>query len=189
MTQITDDVDTAARVVRDGGVIAYATEAVFGLGCDPASDTAIEKLLHLKQRPAHKGLILIAANETQLHPYLDLRAIRPAIWQQVRSSWPGPVTWLLPVANNVSPLLCGEHETVAVRVTAHAQVRDLCEAFAGALVSTSANRSEQPPARDVSQVRAAFGDELDCILEGQTGGADRPSEIRDGLTGRVIRAG
>lgn len=189
MTLITDDVDTAVRVVRDGGVVAYATEAVFGLGCDPANHAAIEKLLLIKQRPAHKGLILIAASEAQLHPYLDLKAISPAIWQQVRSSWPGPVTWLLPVAHHVPALLRGEHDTVAVRVTAHPQVRGLCEAFGGALVSTSANRSEQAPARNVSQVRAAFADELDCILQGQTGGADRPSEIRDGLSGKVIRAG
>lgn len=189
MTQITDDVDIASQLLREGGVIAYATEAVFGLGCDPENDAAIEKLLHIKQRPAHKGLILIAASEAQLHPYLDLQAISPAIWQQLRSSWPGPVTWLLPAARHVSSMLRGEHDTIAVRVTAHDQVRALCNAFGGALVSTSANRSEQAPARNVSEVGLAFADELDGILAGETGGADRPSEIRDGISGKVIRPG
>lgn len=189
MTQISDDVSYAARVLHEGGVIAYATEAVFGLGCDPANSASIEKLLDLKQRPASKGLILIAANEDQLHYFLDLGAITTAIWQQVHTTWPGPVTWLLPAARSISTLLRGEHDTIAVRVTAHTQVCALCDAFGGALISTSANRSNQSPARDVEQVRSAFGDELDFILAGQTGGADRPSEIRDGFTGKIIRAG
>lgn len=189
MTRISGDVEEAARVLRDGGVVAYATEAVFGLGCDPTNRESIEKLLRLKQRPAHKGLILIAESEAQLHPFLDLQSITPVIWQQLRSTWPGPVTWLLPVAGTVTSLLSGEHDTIAVRVTAHAQVRALCEAFGGALVSTSANRSEQAPARSVEEVVACFDGDLDLILQGETGGADRPSEIRDGRTGKIIRAG
>lgn len=189
MTQISDDVEQAVRVLRLGGVIAYATEAVFGIGCDPQNPQAIEAVLRLKQRPAYKGLILIAASEQQLHSYLDLDAISPAMWQQVRATWPGPITWLLPAAPQVSTLLRGEHDTLAVRVSAHPQVCALCQAFAGALVSTSANRSEQPPARCIDEVIAGFDGELDLILQGQTTGASRPSEIRDGRTGKIIRAG
>lgn len=183
------DVGQASRVLQAGGVIAYATEAVFGLGCDPQNPQAVQRLLRLKQRPADKGLILIAASEAQLHSYLDLSAISSDIWQQVRASWPGPVTWLLPAASDVSRLLRGQHDTLAVRVSAHPQVRALCEAFGGALVSTSANRSEQPPAWSVEQVADCFDGELDLILLGQTGGGARPSEIRDGRTGKIIRAG
>lgn len=189
MTVLSADVGYAAQLIRNGGVIAYATEAVFGLGCDPQNSQAIEKLLRLKQRPAHKGLILIAANEQQLHPYLALPLIDDAMWQRVRASWPGPVTWLMPAAQSVSPLLRGEYDTLAVRVSAHSQVHALCEAFGDALISTSANRSSQPPAKSVDEVAAQFGDELDLILLGQTAGAAKPSEIRDAVTGKIVRAG
>lgn len=189
MTILSAEVEQAAQVLRAGGVIAYATEAVFGLGCDPQNPQAIEKVLQLKQRPAHKGLILIAAHESQLHSYLALSTITEAMWQRVRASWPGPVTWLLPAAPQVSPILRGEHDTLAVRVSAHAQVRALCEAFGGALVSTSANVSEQAPARNVDAVARQFAGQLDLILLGHTTGAAKPSEIRDAVTGKIVRAG
>jgi L-threonylcarbamoyladenylate synthase len=189
MTVLSAEIQQAAQVLRAGGVIAYATEAVFGLGCDPQNSQALSKLLHLKQRSPNKGLILIAANEQQLHPYLAHSSITQEMWQQVRATWPGPVTWLLPVAEQVSPLLRGEHDTLAVRVSAHPQVRSLCEAFAGAIVSTSANVSAQPPATNVDEVRTQFDDQLDLILLGQTSGAAKPSEIRDAQTGKILRPG
>lgn len=189
MTQVCADVERAAQVLRDGGVIAYATEAVFGLGCDPRNVQALEHLLALKQRSPTKGLILIAAREAQLHPYLAMDLIDAAMWRQVRATWPGPVTWLLPVAAQVTPLLRGEHDTLAVRVSAHPQVSALCDAFGGAIVSTSANVSDQPPARSVEEVMAQLGDALDLVLRGQTGGATKPSEIRDARTGKILRAG
>lgn len=189
MTVLTADVQRAAQVLRAGGVIAYATEAVFGLGCDPQNARALQKLLAIKQRAAAKGLILIAGDEQQLHPYLDLTKMTEAMWQPVRSSWPGPVTWILPANQTVSPLLRGEHDSLAVRVTAHPQVRALCDAADGAIVSTSANLSNQPPAKSVAEVSAQFSDSLDLILIGETGGAVKPSEIRDALTGKIIRPG
>lgn len=189
MTELTADVEQAARVIRAGGVIAYATEAVFGLGCDPRNVQAIAKLLQLKQRSAAKGLILIASSEAQLHPYLALSMISEPMWQRVRACWPGPVTWLLPVAADVSRLLRGEHDSLAVRVSTHPQVRALCDTVGGAVVSTSANVSEQAPARTVDEVVAQFADTLDLILLGQVGGADKPSEIRDAVTGKILRPG
>lgn len=189
MTLQSQDIESIVEVLHQGGVIAYPTEAVFGLGCDPQQDAAIEKLLALKQRPADKGLILIAAEERQLYPYLDLQQISEATWQRVRASWPGHVTWLLPVAPTVSTLLRGVHSTLAVRVTTHAQVQTLCTAFGGPLVSTSANLAGQSPARTVQEVIQQFDDQLDAVLSGDTGGADKPSEIRDAMTGRILRPG
>lgn len=187
MTIETTDVYQAAQVLRDGGVIAYATEAVFGLGCNPRNAQALQKLLAIKQRAAAKGLILIASDEQQLHPYIDLTKLTESLWQPVRSSWPGPVTWILPANQTVSSLLCGEHDSLAVRVTAHPQVSALCEAFGGAIVSTSANLSDQEPARNAEEVKTQFSSSLDLILLGETGGANKPSEIRDALTGKIIR--
>jgi len=189
MTILTTDEKQAAQVLRNGGVIAYATEAVFGLGCDPQNASALQSLLALKQRSEAKGLILIAADEQQVHPYLDLTQITEENWQTVRVSWPGPVTWILPAHKTVLSLLRGEHDSLAVRVTAHPQARALCEAFGGAIVSTSANMSGQPPAKTVAEVSAQFSEVLDLILIGETGGANKPSEIRDALTGKIIRKG
>ncbi len=177
--------DEAVACLRRGGVIAYPTESVYGLGCDPANPRAIEKLLKLKQRPADKGLILIAASLTQLEPWLEkLPAEKKTA---VLASWPGPVTWLWPVRQDVSTLLRGRHATLAVRVTDHPLAAALCEAFGGPVVSTSANPSGEPPARTARQVRQQFDERLDFILEGEVGGRNKPSEIRDVLTGRVMR--
>lgn len=189
MTVLSADIGQAAQVLRRGGVIAYATEAVFGLGCDPQNEQALKQLLTLKQRSPAKGLILVAGSESQLHSYLALAHITVEMWQRARATWPGPVTWLMPVAPQVSPLLRGEHDSLAVRVSAHPQVQVLCERFGGAIVSTSANVSTRPPAKSVEAVSMQFDDQLDLILIGHTGGTSKPSEIRDAWTGKIIRAG
>ncbi len=175
----------AVRWIRIGGVIAYPTEAVFGLGCDPGNRRAVERLLALKKRPAEKGLILIASEWKQLQPWLDSI---PAAWEaQLRGSWPGPTTWLIPASSGCPRWLTGDHETLAVRVTAHPLAQRLCESLGSAIVSTSANRSGQRPARSVFEVRLQFGHEIDFVLPGQLGTLPKPTEIRDLASGRVIR--
>lgn len=176
----------AARVLRRGGVIAYPTEAVYGLGCDPWNREAVYRLLAIKQREVAKGLILIASDIGQLTPFVD--GLPPERMAEVASSWPGPNTWLLPASATTPVWLTGRFETLAVRVTAHPLAAALCRVYGGAIVSTSANRAERPPARSAFRVRATFGDTLDAILCGPCRGADRPSTIRDGASGRFIRA-
>lgn len=178
-------INEAVKALQQGGVIAYPTEAVYGLGCDPANLKAIERLLSLKQRSPEKGLILIAAEFEQLSCYLaDIDSSRRA---EILSTWPGPVTWLWPAKPYIPTLLRGTHTTIAVRVTAHSLAAALCRAFGGPLVSTSANLSGNPPARSSEEVCEQFGDQLDYVLAGEVGGLSRPSQIRDALTGRVIR--
>ena len=179
-------ISEAVQALRNGGVIAYPTESVYGLGCDPANTESIKRLLALKQRQRDKGLILIASDFAQLSPYLI--DIDERLQQAVHASWPGPVTWLWPARSDLSRWLRGQHETLAVRVSAHPIAAKLCEQFGGALISTSANLAHQPPARSAQQVRELFGDDLDYILEGETGGYPAPTEIRDVLSGNVIRA-
>ena len=177
----------AVEVLREGGIIAYPTEAVYGLGCDPRNETALQRLLALKQRDPAKGLILIAADFAQLAPWLA--ELDPARKEKALASWPGPVTWIWPARNSVSSLLRGNHAGLAVRVTDHPLAAQLCREFGSALVSTSANRSGQPPARTADEVRRSLGEEIDFIVEGPTGGRDRPSEIRDVITGATLREG
>jgi L-threonylcarbamoyladenylate synthase len=180
-----NQINEAVHVLQQGGVIAYPTEAVYGLGCDPANIQAIQKLLALKQRAPDKGLILIAAEFEQLRPFLaDIEA---PLKERVLATWPGPVTWLWPAKSDVSTWLRGKHTTIAIRVTAHSLAAELCRAFGGALVSTSANLSGRSPARTAAQVSAEFAGQLDYVVEGEVGGLAKPSQIRDVMSGKILR--
>jgi L-threonylcarbamoyladenylate synthase len=178
----------AADALRRGGVVAYPTEAVFGLGCDPRSRVAFEKLFALKQRPPTQGVLLIGADFDQVAPYIDLAATPHAALERVRASWPGPHTWILPRAAGVPEWIAGGHAGIALRVTAHATAAALCRAFGGALVSTSANPHGEPPARDAATVRRYFHDAVARVIDAPPGGQVRPTSIRDALTGAIIRA-
>ncbi len=176
----------AAQVLAAGGLIAYPTEAVFGLGCDPRNEAAVLRLLEVKGRPIHKGLILIGADFAQLEPFVT--EVEPEPMARVRASWPGPFTWLLPARPDTPHWLRGEHSTLAVRVTAHPIAAALCRAWGGALVSTSANRSTQPPARTAMEVRLRLGGEIDYLVPGACGRSTSPSRIQDARTGALVRA-
>lgn len=176
---------TLVRLIKKGGVIAYPTEAVFGLGCDPRNEAAVKRIIRLKQRRADKGLILIAASLDQLLPWLE--PISAALRAKLEATWPGPVTWLLPARPEVPVCLRGKHSTLAVRVTVHPIAAALCQAYGTPLVSTSANISKRPPARTALAVRRQFGKAVDTIVPGAVGGASRPTEIRS-LDDRVIRS-
>ena len=174
----------ASACLQAGGIIAYPTEAVYGLGCDPRNLDALQRLLAIKQRDPAKGLILIADNIERLLPFISITDEQRLTLMQ---SWPGPYTWLVPVQEGVSKYLTGQHETLAVRVTAHPLVAALCEQAKMPLISTSANLAGQPPARNAQDVSASLGDQIDYLLEGELGGEDAPSSIRDLKTGRIIR--
>jgi L-threonylcarbamoyladenylate synthase len=184
----TPRVQQTAAALRFGGVIAYPTEAVWGLGCDPHNPEAVDYLLSLKQQPVAKGLILVAADMAQVQDYLQ--DLTPAQCATVSASWPGPNTWLIPDPQGRVPAwVRGRFDSVAIRVSAHPMVAALCRAFGGPLISTSANPQGKTPARQGWQVKRYFGDQLDAIAPGQIGAAARPSQIRDLLTGAVVRPG
>ena len=176
----------AANAVQDGGVIAYPTEAVFGLGCSPWNVTAVQKLLQLKSRPQGKGLIVVAASVSQLRTLVNFNEIGSI--ESILKTWPGPVTWVLPAQKGVLACLTGVHSDLAVRVSAHPLLCELCE-ICGPLVSTSANLSNTRPARTTLAVRNYFGTRLDYILPGKLGTEDSPSEIRHGASGEILRQG
>jgi L-threonylcarbamoyladenylate synthase len=177
----------AANVVLSGGVIAYPTEAVYGLGCDPVNSSAVIRLLQLKHRAMEKGLILVAADIHQLEPFITIPS--EEILRKITATWPGPVTWVLPAKSGISPLLTGVHQTLAVRVSAHPCVQALCREIDQPLVSTSANPESASPARSALTVRRVFGQDIDFILHGTVDRSARPTEIRDALTDQVLRAG
>lgn len=181
--------ESVVEALQQGEVIAYPTEGVFGVGCDPDNVTAIDKLLALKQRPIDKGLILIAANYQQLLPYIDDSQLTGEQLQAVQSTWPGPVTWVMPVKKGISSHLTGQFDSIAVRVTDHPLVQQLCLAFGKPITSTSANLTGLEPCRTTEEVERQLGDKLVAILQGQVGGRTQPTEIRDAKTSNVLRQG
>ncbi|MFM2477074.1 L-threonylcarbamoyladenylate synthase [Celerinatantimonas sp. MCCC 1A17872] len=183
------NLDQAVSALQRGEVIAYPTEGVFGLGCDPDNPQAIQQLLAIKQRAKEKGLILIAGSFEQLSPYVDLHTLSEQRRQQIFASWPGAVTWVLPTSEKTSDWVSGQFDTVAVRVTDHPQVIALCQALGKPIISTSANLSGQPAALCYEDVVAQLGERLETILQGQTSGRQKPSKIIDGRSGRVFREG
>jgi len=179
----TSELQRAARILKQGGIVAYATEYCFGLGCDPFNRNAVFRLLRLKRRPVMKGLIVLAANNEQLAPYLN------DIPPRVAASWPGPHTWLLVPRPGIPGWITGRHASIAVRVTAHAQAAALCQAAGMAIISTSANRAGESPARSDREVVRRFGKLVDYVLRGSVGEARMPTPIRDAVTDTLVRPG
>ncbi len=173
-----------AAHLRRGGLIAYPTESCYGLGCDPANRIAVQRLLRLKQRPQRKGLILIAARYRQVARYLQpLTSGEQAILQNDGAQ---AVTWLMPAHPSTPRWLRGSHNTLAVRLTAHPFAAQLCRSVGSALVSTSANRSGQRPAKTYTGCRRLFGRKV-LVLPGRVGKRKNPSTIRAWADGRIVR--
>ena len=179
-----EPVRRAGRIIRSGGVVAYPTEGVFGLGCLPGDMAAVARILSIKHRDPDLGLLLIASCIEQLEPWVDLPQPRPAL-----ESWADrPVTWIVPASAAVPYWICGKHSGVGVRITAHEVAAALCDAAGSALVSTSANFSGHPATRNRYVLRRRFRSLVDCIVPGDCGPAAGPSEIRVLGSDRVVRA-
>ena len=178
-------VDAARGRLRAGGVLAYATESCFGLGCNPFDVRAIRRILAIKGRPTHKGLIVIAANLQQLRPLI--RPLTPSQLATVQRYWPGPYTFLLPASRRVPTLLRGRHDKIAVRISAHGEAAALCRALGSPLVSTSANRAGQKSLKSARGCRQAFSRQQVLTLQGRIGKRRKPSTIIDLDSGRVLR--
>lgn len=176
----------AVRTLHSGGVIAYPTEAVWGLGCDPWDIDAVNRILELKQRPVEKGLIVVAGSVDQVRFLLDPL---PADQQhKALDHWPGPYTCLLPdLLNQIPREVRGRHSSIAVRVSDHPLVQALCQAAGSPLVSTSANPAGRQPARHSWQVRRYFRNRLDRLVNGRLGGYRQPSKIIDIVSGKQLR--
>ncbi|MDH5834265.1 L-threonylcarbamoyladenylate synthase [Luteimonas kalidii] len=180
-------IDQAVAVLRGGGVIAYPTEGVWGLGCDPFDETAVLRLLALKQRTVDKGLILVAATAAQFDTLVDWAGLDDAQRDAVLASWPGPHTWIVPVTARVPRWIRGDHDGVAVRVSSHRGVADLCAGFGGPLVSTSANVAGDPAPTTRAGLGPVISAGVDLVVAGETDGRGTASTLRDARTGRQLR--
>lgn len=180
--------NSVVEAFQSGGVIAYPTEAVFGLGCDPDNHAAVEKLLAIKKRPVEKGLILLAANYDQLLPYIDDNAITQDKRFSVLSRWPDGITQVISANKKTPEFLTGAFDSIAVRITSQPDVVALCKAVGKPIVSTSANLTGDSPCKTWQEVEQKLGDKVDYIVKGKTLGFTQPSKIINALTGEVIRS-
>lgn len=182
-----NNLSAEVQALVNGQVIVYPTEAVWGIGCDPMNSEAFQNLLEAKNRPEHKGVILIAKDYSQVLPYIADEKIPMDRRAEIISSWPGAYTWLLPASDKAPSYITGGSELIAVRVTTHPTVRRMCEEFGGAIVSTSANLSGQPTPDSLQGVKDVFGNSVAVYVDEPLGENKSPSKITNGMTGEVIR--
>ena len=207
---ITDSVVQAAHWLKKGQLLAYPTESVWGIGCDPFNQQAVMQLLTIKQRPIDKGMIVVTDSPSRLTTLLE--GLTVVERQTVLDSWQNDSinatakqahTWLLPIPKNlpitIPSWITGAHDSVAVRVIDHPLVKQLCAQMVsesnpyGFVVSTSCNQSGEPPAISLSEAQDYFlNDRLHLnegvgYLKGKTLGYQLPSQIGDALTGEIIR--
>lgn len=181
--QIINHLYKAREFLQQGKIIAYPTEAVYGLGCDPFNESAVKKILALKQRSSSKGLIVLIANWAQLAPLIgDVPESRLEI---VKKTWPGAVTWIFPKSKTIPDWVSGNHESIAIRMSAHPIAHELC--IDGPIISTSANVSGQAPALDLPSIYTQFPEGIDAMVAGALGQASAPSRIFDVVSGECLR--
>jgi L-threonylcarbamoyladenylate synthase len=178
------EINQAVKVLQDGGIIAYPTEGVFGLGCDPFNKTAVLRLLKIKRRSVGKGLILIASSWNQVKDLVKIDLCKSCA---IRPSSSNPVTWVFPATKKVPSWVSGKFASVALRVTLHPTANKLCQKFGSAIISTSANIADESPIKNARQIAKQFSGAVDFIISGRVGKLKKPTEIRDGITNKLIR--
>lgn len=180
-------ISKALRVLNSGGIIAYPTEACFGIGCNIDNPAGIERIRALKSRSSAQGFIVVADTLDRLHDWIDWMSLSESTRNEIQSSWPGATTWLIPTSKTCPRSLTGQHDTLAVRISAFPPVQALCNSAQSALVSSSANLKGQRPCKTAKEVFEVFGMQIDYIVDLPIQGLDKPSQIIDARNLQTIR--
>ena len=178
---LANHISQAQVILQHGGVLAYSTETVLGLGCDPNNQDATNKILWLKNRAAENGLIVLVDELKTLQ-----NLTQPLSQEQLAKITAAKnTTWLVPAKHSVPTWVRGDHEKLAIRITQHTTAKPLSCATEG-IISTSANISTYKTLVSQDEIRDWFGPHVDYIVIGEAG-SEKPSQIKDLLTGEVIR--
>ena len=181
---IKGDCAGAISCLKSGGIIAYPTEAVYGIGCDPYNKDSVKKITQIKKRESRKSYILVASELSQLSNLININSLS----EEVLNSWPGHNTWLIKPKKNIpSWLMDNENGLIAIRVSSHPEIVELCQFFKNPIISTSANISGNKILKNHHDVEKIFGSDLDYLVLGNVGEHPEPSIIKDMKTGKVIR--
>jgi len=196
-----DDIAHAVKALGTGGLVAFPTETVYGLGADASNDDAVKKVFAAKGRPHDHPLIVHLASVAQVSEWVG--EIPAAAKTLAQKFWPGPLTLIFKRAAHVSDLVTGGQDSVAIRVPSHPVAQKLLQAFGGGVVAPSANRFGRVSATTAEHVRSEFGDAVDCVLDGgasdvgiestivdvSRGGNEAPTLLRPGwITARDLEA-
>jgi L-threonylcarbamoyladenylate synthase len=165
MSTVTQDqIAHAAAILRAGGLVAFPTETVYGLGADAANVDAVKKIYAAKGRPRNHPLIVHLAGVDRLGEWA--RDVPQAASTLARRYWPGPLTLILKRAPTVSDLVTGAQDTIALRVPSHPVAQALLSAFGGGIAAPSANRYGRVSATTAEHVRSELGSAVECVLDG-----------------------
>lgn len=146
---ITPDLESCLRTLRDGGLILYPTDTIWGIGCDATSDEAVRRVYALKQRADHKAMLTLVDSTSRIGSYVD--TIPDIAWDLVELS-ERPLTIIYPRARNLAPSLLGPDGSIGIRVTRERFSHALCERFRRPIVSTSANLSGHPSPKSFNEI-------------------------------------
>lgn len=172
--------------IEHGAVFAYPTDTIWGLGCHPSNQEAIQRVQQIKRRSPRKGLILLSNDFEYCRAYVD-DALYNHYCSLLSQSQPKPTTWILQASESCPQWLTGSRETVAIRITQASLIEALCGELKHPLVSTSANRSGEPPSRNSYLIHKHFRQHVDFIIDGFDTGTKKASEIRDAKNGIILR--
>ena len=180
-------ISKAAAIIQSGGIVAYPTEACFGIGCAVDNIVGAQRILALKKRDVEQGFVAVSDDLSRLKPYLDWGSLNEAQQNIIIASWPGPTNWLIPAAASCPRYLTGKHDTLAVRLSAFKSVNALCQTAASPLISTSANIKGRPPLKTAQSVLDIFTDKIDYILDLPIQGLLHPCQIIDARSHTTLR--
>jgi L-threonylcarbamoyladenylate synthase len=173
----------AVAVLREGGLVAYPTDTLYGLAVDPRRDEAVQRLFDVKARDRASAVALVAADVAQAQQAGAFGGSELAL---ARTFWPGPMTIVVPASPVLSTWLSGGLGTIGVRVPAHAVARAIAGAFAWCITATSANVSGQPAAMTADEVAASLGSRIDALVDAGPAPGGPPSTIVEFAGGRPV---
>ena len=173
----------AAHIINHGGIIAYPTDTIYGLGCDPYNHDAVEKINQIKQRPLDKKFILLAADIDQVRPLILISEDQEKTLTQTTE----PTSWVIDASPDAPSWLVDENKTITIRISKHHDVTRLCHAAGHAIISTSANISGKKPASNALDLHRYFHDSVDKIILSSKNLTSKASKIIRLCDNYVIR--
>lgn len=179
---IQQQIEKAISVLKQGGIVAYPTDTVYGLGASIAIPTAVEKVYRLKERPRNLALPVLLADISQVSELTE--HVPPVAWQLINNFLPGALTFVLHSSASVSDVVTAGGRTIAIRIPAHQIPVALIRGLGAPIIGTSANLSGQPSPLTAAEVRSQFGDKIDMVIDGGRCSGGRESTIVD-LTGEI----
>jgi L-threonylcarbamoyladenylate synthase len=179
---IQEQIKKGAEIIKGGGVIAFPTDTVYGLGAGAYIESAVERIFQVKQRPPEMALPVLLADISQVHEVA--RFIPPYAWRLMEHFSPGGLTLVVYRTDVIKDIITGGGDTVAIRIPDHPVAQALIKNSGMPIIGTSANVSGQPAVLTAEDVRKQLGDRVDLIIDGGPAPSGKESTVVD-VTGEI----